>query len=134
MNAKTPLLFALLVPGILALAACDRADAPADDAATAPVATPPVEALPDDTQDTAGLPPGVVPPEEATGDVEIADSGMTFAQLDANGDGGVTMDELAPTEMLHAHFSVADADGNGSLSQAEITKHRADMAADEPRG
>lgn len=57
------------------------------------------------------------------------DSGMTFAAMDKNGDGGIAADELADTEMLHHHFSVADTDGDGKLSSAEVDAHRAQMAA-----
>lgn len=57
------------------------------------------------------------------------DSGMSFADMDKNKDGGVSKDELAETEMLHQHFSTADKDGDGKLSQAEVDGHRADMAA-----
>lgn len=119
MNTKTTVLYALLVPGLLTLAACDRAGS--DDAATPPVAdTVPAEPAPppvDTTPDAAAM----------TGD------DLSFAQMDANSDGSVTMDEMSPTDMLHQHFSVADADGDGKLSEAEVTQHRADMAADEPR-
>lgn len=56
------------------------------------------------------------------------DSGMSFTDMDKNKDGGITQDELAETEMLHQHFAAADKDGNGSLSQAEVDGHRAEMA------
>jgi hypothetical protein len=127
MNTKTTVLFALLLPGLVSLAACgDRNDTAMDDAATPPADTmatdttpPPMSTMPADTMPADGM--------AMTGD------DMTFAQMDANGDGSVSMDELSPTDMLHQHFSVADADGNGMLSEAEITQHRADMAGDEPR-
>ena len=54
---------------------------------------------------------------------------MSFAEMDKNSDGGVTQDEMSDADMLHQHFSVADADGDNKLSEAEIMKHRADMAA-----
>lgn len=120
MNAKTTVLYALLVPGLLTLAACDRTDS--DDAATPPAAdTMPADPVP--------------PPVDTTpaDDTAMTGDDLSFAQMDANSDGSVTMDELSPTDMLHQHFSVADADGDGKLSEAEVTKHRADMAADEPR-
>lgn len=123
MKTKTPLLLALLVPGLASLAACDRNDAATDDAAPPPAAMTdpaPVETMPAET-------PAPAPAPTPAGDE------MTFAQLDRNGDGGVGMDELTPADMLHQHFSVADADGNGALSEAEILQHRADMAGDTPR-
>lgn len=58
-----------------------------------------------------------------------ADSGMSFADMDTNKDGGIAQDELASTEMLAQHFTRADTDGDGKLSQAEVDKYRADMAA-----
>jgi hypothetical protein len=126
MKTKTTVLFALLVPGLVSLAACNRTDTAMDDAATpsadtmaADTAPPPMDTMPADTM-----------PADATA---MAGDEMTFAQMDANGDGSVSMDELSPTDMLHQHFSVADADGNGMLSEAEITQHRADMAGDEAR-
>ena len=57
------------------------------------------------------------------------DSGMPFDAMDKNADGGIVLDELAPTEMLHQHFIQADTDQDGKLSPAEVDKHRADMAA-----
>lgn len=63
-----------------------------------------------------------------------SDNGMTgadktFADMDKNKDGGVTKDELAATDMLYQHFDKADANGDGKLSEDEIAKHRAEMAA-----
>lgn len=114
MDTKTALLFALLLPGLTALAACDRADdATLPAAATAPD-MPPADTMPD-TMPTD--------PPPMTGD------DTTFVEMDRNQDGGITRDELATTDMLYQHFSVADADGDGSLSETEVTQHRADMAA-----
>lgn len=121
MKPTTQLLSTLLLPGLLVLAACDRGEPVNNDAYQEPAAE----------VDAADAPP----PMDAAPAVDDAMMGdeMTFAQLDANSDGSVSMDELSPTDMLHQHFSVADADGNGTLSEAEIQQHRADMAADEPR-
>ena len=116
MNYKTPVLFALLTPGLAMLAACDRAP-DADDTAKAPVAAMPAPAA---TPPPAPMPAASMP---------AAGVEMTFADMDKNHDGKLTKDELAPTDMLSQHFPVADADHNGSLSEAEVTKHRADMAA-----
>ena len=41
-----------------------------------------------------------------------------FEELDANGDGGVTLEELESAG--EARFAEADADGNGSLSREEL--------------
>lgn len=115
MNVKTTVMFALLMPGLATLAACNQPDTAMDDAATPPA----TDTMPADTM------PGH--------DMAMMGDDMTFAEMDKNGDGSVSMDELGPTDMLHQHFSVADADGNGMLSDAEISKHRSDMAMDTPR-
>lgn len=133
MKRKTLSIFVIaLATAMLATAACNRQtepEAPADTTATepAPAATEPAPA----PEATAPAPapatePGPVP---ATGSAAPMDSGMSFADMDKNKDGGVSKDELADTEMLHQHFSAADKDGNGSLSQAEVDGHRAEMAA-----
>lgn len=127
MNTKTTVLLALLMPGLVSLAACNRDGAAMDDAAKPPAdamatdsaAPPPMDTMPADTMPADGM--------------AMMGDEMTFAQMDANSDGSVSMDELSPTDMLHQHFSVADADGNGMLSEAEINQHRADMAGDAPR-
>jgi hypothetical protein len=54
---------------------------------------------------------------------------MSFHDMDKNHDGNLTKDELPASSMLYQHFSTADADGNGMLTEAEVAKHRADMAA-----
>jgi hypothetical protein len=120
MTPTKTLLSALLLPGMLALAACDRGEPVNNDAYQAPASEADAEAP---------------PPMDATPAADDAMMGdeMSFAELDANADGSVSMDELSPTDMLHQHFSVADADGNGMLSEAEIQQHRADMASDEAR-
>jgi hypothetical protein len=122
MKTRTTVLLTLLVPGLLTLAACNRADTTADPAATPPVSEPLAT-------DTMPPPMDTMP---ADGSAMTGDD-LSFAQMDRNNDGFVTMDELSPTDMLYQHFSVADADGDGRLSEAEIAQHRADMAADQPR-
>lgn len=126
MNTKNTVLFALLVPGLMTLAACNKADNDMDDAAM-PADTAAMDTMPADT-----MPADTMPADHMMGDEMMGDE-MTFAQMDKNSDGGVSMDELSSTDMLHQHFSVADADGNGMLSDAEISKHRSDMAMDTPR-
>lgn len=113
---KHTLLLAVLVPGLAGLAACSRNDA--DDVA-APVSTPAPAAA--DTTPAQPIPADPNP--------SMATSELSFAEMDKNKDGGVTHDEMSDADMLHQHFSVADADGDNKLSEAEITKHRADMAA-----
>ena len=80
--------------------------------------------------DAAAMPaePAPMPAEPAPMPAAM-DSGMSFADMDANKDGGIALDELADTEMLHQHFTEADTNSDGKLSQAEVDKHRADMAA-----
>lgn len=125
MKTKTTVLLALLVPGVAMLSACDRNKTGVDDAATPPAAA------------TSDVPPtdSTMPADTMPADTTPADSNgttpadKTFAQMDKNGDGSVTQDELDPGDMLSQHFSVADANGDGKLSEDEIAKHRADMAA-----
>lgn len=112
---KHTILLALLVPGLAMLAACNRNDA---DAAAAPVST--TTPAPADSMSAPPMPADTMP---AMGD------GMSFSDMDKNRDGGVTLDEMSDADMLHQHFSVADTNGDNKLSEAEITKHRADMAA-----
>lgn len=118
MNSKSSALFALLIPGLLMLAACDRKP-DADDAAAAPVAVTPAPA----PETPAAMPADTMPA------AAMAGTEMSFADMDKNHDGALTKDEMPATEMLSQHFSVADADGDGKLSDAEVMKHRADMAA-----
>lgn len=77
--------------------------------------------------------PAMAPEPAPMGDAMSApipgDSGMSFAEMDKNQDGGIVHQELADTEMLHKHFSDADTDGDGKLSSAEVDAHRAHMAA-----
>ncbi len=128
MKRKTLSIFVTaLATAMLATAACNKPaepEAPADTTATepAPATTEPAPA-------PEATPPAMEPaPAPATGAAPM-DSGTSFADMDKNKDGGVSKDELADTEMLHQHFSAADKDGNGSLSQAEVDGHRAEMAA-----
>ena len=116
MKATTMLPLALALSVALFATACNR-DADVTPATEPAVATEPAPAVAD---------PAPPMPEPAASPV---DSGMTFAVMDKNGDGGVTLDELATTEMLHQHFSVADTDGDGKLTSAEIDTHRAAMDA-----
>lgn len=111
-NAMLPLALALSVA--LFSTACNRA---ADDT---PAAEPAVASAPYEPAPAPSMPEPVAAP---------VDSGLTFAQMDKNADGGITQDELADTEMLHQHFSAADTDGDGKLSSAEVDAHRAEMAA-----
>jgi Ca2+-binding EF-hand superfamily protein len=120
MSFKTTLLVALMMPGLAVLAACDRTP-DKDDTATPPAAAEPAP---------APASPAVAAPADTMTAAQMASMPeMSFADMDKNHDGKLTKDELAPTDMLAQHFSVADADGNGALSEAEVTKHRADMAA-----
>ncbi len=45
--------------------------------------------------------------------------GVTFADIDANGDGAITQDELKG--LRDARFAAADANGDGQLSLEELT-------------
>ena len=112
MKPNNLLMLALALSSTLFVTACnrDREETPAADTATAPAAEPAPAPMP-----------------EPAAPAPAMDSGMTFAEMDKNADGGVALDELAPTEMLHQHFTQADTDSDGKLSEAEVDKHRADM-------
>ena len=120
---KHAVLLALLIPGLAVLVGCNDRDG--DDAATPAVAAAPADAMPAEPAPADPMPAG----DMAGHDMATMGHEMSFADLDKNHDGGVTHDEMVDTEMLHQHFSVADADGDGKLSEAEVIKHRADMAA-----
>ncbi len=120
---KHAVLLALLIPGLAVLAGCNDRDG--DDAAAAAVASAPAESMPAAPAPADSMPAG----DMAGHDMATMGHEMSFAELDKNHDGGVTHDEMMDTEMLHQHFSVADADGDGKLTEAEVIKHRADMAA-----
>lgn len=113
---KHTLLLAVLIPGLAGLAACSRNDA--DDAAAPVTTTTPAAA--------DNMPAQPMPADPAPA---MANNEMSFAEMDKNSDGGVTHDEMSDADMLHQHFSVADTNGDNKLSEAEIAKHRADMAA-----
>jgi len=118
MKPNHPLLLTLALSSAIFVTACnrDRDETPAADTA-ADQPAPAVEPAP--------APPPPMP--EPAAPAAAVDSGMPFTAMDKNADGGITQDELAPTEMLHQHFTQADTDGDGKLSEAEVDKHRADM-------
>ncbi len=111
------LLFALMIPALAILAAC--VPEPADNDYATP-ATTDVTPAADSMQPYQTMPP-------ADQDTGMAADEMTFAEMDTNQDGGITMDELSPDQMLHQHFGKADANGDGMLSEQEVAQHRADM-------
>ncbi|MEO6226677.1 MAG: hypothetical protein ABIO61_02320 [Thermomonas sp.] len=133
MNKHTVLL-AVLIPGLAVLAGCKGNDA--DDnvppvAVTAPADTMPAQPMPADAMPATNMPADGM---QADANMPAHDMGamgkeMSFADMDKNHDGGVTADELMDSDMLHQHFSTADSNADGKLSEAEIMKHRADMAA-----
>ena len=120
MKKNNLLILAVALSTTMFMGACNRdAGAPPPAADT----TTPAEPAPMPAE------PAPMPAEPAPAPATATDSGMSFADMDKNKDGGIALDELADTEMLYQHFSVADTDGDGKLSQAEVDKHRADMAA-----
>lgn len=116
MKQTNLLLLTLAVSSALFVTGCNR-----DQDAT-PAVEPAATMEPAPTVEPAPMPEPAAP-------APAMDSGMSFADMDKNKDGGVAPDELAATEMLHQHFEQADTDRDGKLSQAEVDKHRADMAA-----
>jgi hypothetical protein len=130
MKAQNKLFLALALSSALLMTACKR-DKDADDtAATASADTTmpsaATSAMPAESTVAPAPATSVAPAASATTPV---DSGLSFAAMDKNGDGGISKDELADTEMLYQHFSAADTDGDGKLSSAEVDAHRAEMAA-----
>lgn len=124
MKPYIPLLLPVALLAAMSLSACNRNPTPATSADTAaPAAVEPAPAEP------VPVEPAPAPMASAPAAPAMADSGMSFTDMDKNKDGGITPDELASTEMLSQHFTQADADGDGKLTQAEVDKHRADMAA-----
>ncbi len=116
------LLLSLAASASLLLGACDRNEAVEPEADMSPMAADPAM-TPEPMAD--GMPMDDAMPMD--GAMPMDDT-MSFAEMDKNGDGGIMQDELPSTAMLHMHFTVADADGDGKLTAAEVDKHRADMA------
>lgn len=121
MKIKTTALLTLLMPGIALLAACatDRADDSMNSPDTSSSSSMPAESGMDSSSTGSSM----------SGMSGMSGSEMSFADMDKNHDGSLTRDELSASEMLSQHFSTADADSDGKLSEAEVSKHRADMAA-----
>lgn len=125
MLRKHTLMLALLVP-LATVAACNRHDA--DDAAAK-------NAAPAAAATVMPPAPAAMPAEMPAGDnmASMPAAETPFADLDKNHDGSLTKDELPDGEMLKDHFSKADTNGDGKLSEAEAAKHRAAMAAEAPK-
>ena len=132
MKAQTRLILAVALSSALFASGCKR-DNDSDEAATAAapatVAAPAESTMPPPATTTAAPAPASTAAAPAASTTAPVDSGLAFAAMDKNGDGGVSKDELSDTEMLYQHFSAADTDGNGKLSSAEVDTHRAEMAA-----
>jgi len=131
MKAQTRLILAVALSSALFASGCKR-DNDSDEAATAAapatVSAPAESTLPPPAATTAAPAPASTAAAPAASTTPV-DSGLAFAAMDKNGDGGISKDELSDTEMLYQHFSAADTDGNGKLSSAEVDAHRAEMAA-----
>lgn len=120
MKSNKLLILAFAVSSALAVSACHRDEADEADHAAAVVAPAPA------------APASVVAPVASTVTASTAatvDSGLSFAAMDLNHDGFITPDELHDNEMLKQHFKQADTNGDGKLSEDEVAKHRAAMAA-----
>ncbi len=126
---KNTILLAVLLPGLAVLAGCNDRDG--DNAATtAAAATAEADSKPADNMPAGDMPAGDMAGHDMPGhDMATMGAELSFAEMDKNSDGSVTHDEMSDTDMLHQHFAVADSNGDNMLSEAEIVKHRADMAA-----
>ncbi|MDQ3161108.1 MAG: hypothetical protein M3Q51_08850 [Pseudomonadota bacterium] len=120
MNTVNGLLPGLVI-SLLLLSACER-DRP-DTAASAAEVTDEFDHEPLETT----VPVAEAPPTAGAPAPVKPDSGQSFTDLDKNMDSGISRSELAPNEMLLQHFNQADTSGDGSLSYAEIERHRTDM-------
>jgi hypothetical protein len=110
MNPSRPFTLAAVLCVALAGAGCGKHDDATETAAPTPAAAPQKRA-------PAPEPTSVLP----------VDSGKSFAEMDANHDGSLTLDELGPTEMLNMHFVIADTDSDNKLSPDEVATHREQM-------
>ena len=134
MTSHHRILLPFAIAAVLATAACNRdaddADTTADTAA-ADTTTAPADpaAVPSPATDAMAGDPAAAPMPTPADPAAQASATVTVAANDKNADGGVSMDELPPGSVLHEHFSAADTDGNGMLSQAELDKHDSDMAS-----
>lgn len=134
MKAQTRLVLAVALSSAIFASGCKR-DNDSDEATTAAtpasatVAAPAEATLPPPATSAMAPAPATTAAAPAASTTTPVDSGLAFAAMDKNGDGGISKDELSDTEMLYQHFSAADTDGNGKLSSAEVDKHRAEMAA-----
>lgn len=123
------------------VAGCNRADdtARTEPDTTTPATTPDTTTTPSTTTpststattDTTGTPdttmtPGIEPttptPPAAT---TTADATTSFDDMDTNNDGSISQDELPDTSSLRQNFTMADKDGNGTLSRTEVDAQRA---------
>jgi hypothetical protein len=59
-------------------------------------------------------------PNYGASSTTTASTGKTcFADLDANGDGGIDRSELDPNSQLYKRFSTRDANGDGKINRDE---------------
>ncbi|KQY52333.1 EF-hand domain-containing protein [Lysobacter sp. Root494] len=122
------------------VAGCNRADETArtEPATTTPSTTPDTTTTPSTTTpststattDTTGTPdtttaPGIEPTTPVPPATTTADATTSFDDMDTNNDGSISQDELPDTSSLRQNFSMADKDGNGTLSRAEVDAQRA---------
>lgn len=119
MKARSLLLPATVIAAALLSGCAGTAETEAD--ATAAAGAEPAATSGPDAAASASMSPA-----------HPVDTGQTFVDMDTNRDGSLSRDEVTNNEMLTAHFSQADTDGNGSLSEAEVNAHRESMAG-KPR-
>ena len=129
MTMKKTILFALLAPGIAALAACatDR-DTTADTTApSASSSTASQTEMGTSTGTTTGTETGTSTGMGATtsGSTTTSTGSMgamgnaSFSDLDRNHDGSITRDELTSSDAISSQVSTADSNGDGKLSETE---------------
>lgn len=118
-KTRRTLAMTLMLPTLAVLAACDGdlSDGPEVPAGYSEPA--PVEAQPE---------PGPEPSTPVADErVDPVADLVAFADLDGNGDGGISQAELMPEQMLYKHFGAADSNADGMLSETEVAAHRAAM-------
>lgn len=87
------------------------------------------------TQDpTTTQDPTQASPTEQTAPAQPAQGEVTWADLDADGDGNLSQDEASAHPALSTVFAQADTDGDGQLTPDEYRNFAASQGATPPGG